>query len=89
MVDEDDPRLGEPVIGIGPHVEIPERPFRVGTGRLEPWVRIAGVIHHQVGDHAHAPFMRAVDQLHKVPDIAEIRQNGCEIRDVVPAVAQR
>ena len=33
--------------------------------------------------------MRAINEFHKIPDIAKIRQNGGEIGDVVPAVAER
>ena len=88
-VDEDDPRVLVLVVGVRPHVEVAERPVRVRPGRLEPRVLVAGVVHDQVGDDPDAALVRLLDQFDEVADRAEVGQDGREVCDVVPAVAQR
>ena len=88
-VDEDDPRPGVLVVGVRPHVEVAERPVRIGARRLEPRVLVAGVVHDQVGDDPDAPLVRLVDQRDEIADVAVLGQHGHEVGDVVAAVAQR
>ena len=88
-VDEDDPGLAVPVVGVRPDVEVAERAVRVGPGRLEPGVGVAGVVDDQVGDDPDAALVRLVDQFDEIPDLAELRQDRGVVGDVVAAVAQR
>ncbi len=50
---------------------------------------VAGVVHDEVDDHAHAALMGGVDELHEVGQVAELRQHRGVVGDVVTAVAQR
>jgi hypothetical protein len=52
-------------------------------------VGVAGVVHHQIGDHPHAALMSPIHQLHEIPDVPEVGQHLGEVGDVVAAVAQR
>jgi hypothetical protein len=52
-------------------------------------VRVAGVVHDQVGDDPDPAVVRLVDELHEVAEVAELRQDLEEVGDVVAAVAQR
>ena len=47
-----------------------------------------GVVHDEVGDHAHASLVCGVDQLDEVAEVAELGQHLEEVGDVVAAVAQ-
>ena len=66
-VDEDDPRVRIPVVGVGPDVEVAVGTLRVGPAGLEPRVLVAGVVHHQVGDDPDAAGVRLRDELLEVP----------------------
>ena len=48
-----------------------------------------GVVHHEVGDHAHPALVRLLDELAEVLDRPVVRVEREEVRDVVAAVAQR
>ena len=74
---------------VGPDVEVAVRAVGVGAGRLEPRVLVAGVVHDEVDDDAHAALVRGVDELHEVGEVAELRQDVGVVGDVVAAVAQR
>jgi hypothetical protein len=87
-VDEDDPRAGIPV-GVGPHVEVAVGAGRVGATGLEPRVRVARVVHDEVGDDPYAARMRLGDELAEVLHGAELGQHRTIVGDVVAAVAQR
>ena len=50
---------------------------------------VAGVVHDEVDDHAHAALVRGVDELHEVGEVAELGQHGGVVGDVVAAVPQR
>ena len=54
---------------VGPDVEVTERTVRVDAARLEPRVRVAGVVHDQVGDDPDAALVRLLDQFHEVGDL--------------------
>jgi hypothetical protein len=56
---------------------------------LEPRVVGGGVVHDEVGDHAHPALVRLVDELPEVLDGAVVREDREKVRDVVAAVAQR
>ena len=88
-VDEDDPRVLVALVVVGPDVEVAERAVRVAARGLEPRVLVAGVVHDEVGDDAHAALVRRVDELDEVTEVAELRQDLQEVADVVAAVAQR
>ena len=88
-VDEDDPRPGVLVVGVGPDVEVPVRPVGIRARRLEPGVLVRRVVHDQVGDDPDAALVRLVDQRDEVPDVPVLGQHGHEVGDVVAAVAQR
>ncbi len=49
---------------------------------------VAGVVHDEVDDHAHAALVGRVDELDEVGEVAELGQDGGVVGDVVPAVAQ-
>ncbi len=87
--DEDDGRVRVSRRVVRPHVEVPVRPGGVVPGGLEPRVPVACVIHHKVGDDADAPLVCLLDQLHEVPEIAELLEDLHVVGDVVTAVAQR
>jgi hypothetical protein len=48
-----------------------------------------GVVHHQVGDHAHPALVRGLDERTEVLDGAVVGMDREEVGDVVAAVAQR
>ena len=48
-----------------------------------------GVVHDEVGDHAHAALVRLLDELAEVVHRPVVGVEGEEVRDVVAAVAQR
>jgi hypothetical protein len=50
---------------------------------------IAGVVHDQVGDDAHAPLVGFLDEFDGVAERAIVRQDGEEVADVVAAIPQR
>ena len=56
---------------------------------LEPRVVGRGVVHHEVGDHAHAALVRRLDERAEVVDRPVVGVDGVEVGDVVAAVAQR
>ncbi|PPS68284.1 hypothetical protein BZZ08_07413 [Streptomyces sp. MH60] len=88
-VDEDDPRVLELLVVVGPDVVVAVGTVRVGAGLLEPRVLVAGVVHDEVDDHAHAALVGGVHELHEVGEVAELGQDGGVVGDVVAAVAQR
>ncbi len=88
-VDEDDPGVLVLLVVVGPHVVVAVGAVGVRAGRLEPGVLVAGVVHDEVDDHAHAALVRGVDELHEVGEVAEVGEHGGVVGDVVAAVAQR
>ncbi len=88
-VDEDDPGVRVLLVVVGPHVEVAVRAVRVLPGSLEPRVLVAGVVHHEVDDHAHAAGVRGVHELHEVGQVAELGEHRLVVGHVVAAVAQR
>ncbi len=88
-VDEDDPRVAIPGVGVGPHVVVAVGTGRVGARGLEPRVLVAGVVHDEVGDDPHAALVGFFDELHEVAEVTELGQDREVVGDVVPAVAQR
>ena len=48
-----------------------------------------GVVHDEVGDHAHAELVRLVDEAAEVVDDAVVGMDAEEVRDVVAAVLER
>ena len=88
-VDEDDARLRVALVGVRPDVPVALRAGRVGARLLEPRVVGRGVVHDEVGDHAHAALVRLLDELAEVLDRPVVGVDGEEVRDVVAAVAQR
>ena len=88
-VDEDDPRVLVLLVVVGPDVVVAVRSVRVAAGLLEPRVLVAGVVHDEVDDDAHAALVRGVDELDEVGEVAELGQDGGVVGDVVAAVAQR
>jgi hypothetical protein len=88
-VDEDDARVGVRLVGVGPDVEVTERPLGVGARRLEPRVLVARVVHHEVSDDADAPGMRLRHELLEVGQGSELGQHRGVVGDVVATVAQR
>ena len=88
-VDEDDPGVRVLLVVVGPDVVVAVRPVGVVAGLLEPRVLVAGVVHDEVDDHAHAALVRGVDELHEVREVAELRQHRGVVGDVVTAVPQR
>jgi hypothetical protein len=47
------------------------------------------VVHHEVGDHAHAALVRAAMKTRTSSDRPVVGMDGVEVGDVVAAVAQR
>jgi len=88
-VDEDDPGAGVLVVGVGPHVEVAERPVGIGARGLEPRVLVGRVVHDQVGDDPDAALVRLVHERDEVADVPVVGQHRHEVGDVVAAVAQR
>ncbi len=88
-VDEDDPRVLELLVVVRPDVVVAVRAVGVLAGLLEPRVLIAGVVHDEVDDHAHAALVGGVRELDEVGQVAELGQDGGVVGDVVSAVAQR
>ena len=52
-------------------------------------MRVAGVVHDQVGDDAHPALVCGVDKLDEVAKVAELGQHFEKVADVVSAVPQR
>ena len=88
-VDEDDPCLLVELVGVGPHVEVAVGPVRVLAAGLEPRVLVAGVVHHEVDDHADVALVRLVEEVVEVLDGAGLGKDVGEVGDVVATVAQR
>ncbi len=88
-VHEDDPRVRVALVVVGPHVVVAVGPVGILPRLLEPRVLVAGVVHDEVDDHAHAALVGGVDELHEVGQVAELRQHGRVVGDVVAAVAER
>ncbi|CNG84223.1 Uncharacterised protein [Mycobacterium tuberculosis] len=88
-VDEDDAGFGVAGVVVGPHVEVPERPVRIGPRRLEPWMLVGGVVHHQIRDHPDTARMRLLDEFDEVTEFSEVGQDAGVVRDVVAAVFER
>ena len=87
-VDEDDAGVLVLLVVVGPDVVVAVRPVGVVAGLLEPRVLVAGVVHDEVDDDAHAALVGGVDELHEVGEVAELGQHGGVVGDVVTAVAQ-
>ncbi len=87
-VHEDDPGVLVLLVVVGPHVVVPVGAVGVLAGLLEPRVLVAGVVHDEVDDDAHAALVGGVDELHEVGEVAELGQDGGVVGDVVTAVAQ-
>ena len=80
---------GYALVRLRPHV-----PVALGAGGIrprlhEPRVVGRGVVHDEVGDHAHAALVRLLHELAEVLDRPVVRVEGEEVRNVVTAVAQR
>ena len=56
---------------------------------LEPRVLARGVVHHEVGDHAHPALVRRLDERRELVERPELRRDREEVRDVVAAVPER
>ncbi len=87
-VDEDDPGVLVLLVVVGPYVVVAVGAVGVLAGLLEPRVLVAGVVHDEVDDHAHAALVGGVHELHEVGEVAELGQDGGVVGDVVAAVAQ-
>jgi hypothetical protein len=87
-VDEDDPRVLELLVVVGPDVVVAVGAVGVVAGFLEPRVLVAGVVHHEVDDHSHAALVGGIDELDEVGQVAEFGQYGGVVRHVVTAVPQ-
>ncbi len=83
-------RLGVATVVVAPHVEV-----AFGTagghpaGPLEPGVQRAGVVQHQIEDHADAAAVGLLDQLGQVIQAAQVGVDRREVGDVVAAIPQR
>ena len=88
-VDEDDAGVLVLLVVVGPDVVVAVGAVGVGAGLLEPRVLVAGVVHDEVDDDAHAALVGGVDELDEVGEVAELGQDGGVVGDVVAAVAQR
>ena len=88
-VDEDDPGVLVELVGVGPDVEVPVGALGVAAAGLEPRVRVAGVVHDEVDDHADAALVAGVEELVEVLDRAALGEDVVVVGDVVAAVAQR
>ncbi len=87
-VDEDDPGVLVLLVVVGPYVVVAVGAVGVLAGLLEPRVLVAGVVHDEVDDHAHAALVGGVHELHEVGQVTELGQHGGVVGDVVAAVAQ-
>ncbi|GAA3296012.1 hypothetical protein GCM10020295_24640 [Streptomyces cinereospinus] len=87
-VDEDDAGVLVLLVVVGPHVVVAVGAVGVAARLLEPRVLVAGVVHDEVDDDAHAALVGGVDELHEVGEVAELGQYGGVVGDVVAAVAQ-
>ncbi len=87
-VDEDDPGVGVPVLGVRPDVVVAVRRVRRRAGGLEPGMLVGGVIEDEVHDHVHPQVVSPGDQLADVVDRAVGGQDGVVVLDVVAAVAE-
>ena len=56
------------------------------AGRLEPRVRIGGVVHHEVHDHPDPVGSRGPDEFDEIAEIAQTRIHAEEVGDVVTVV---
>ena len=88
-VGEDDARVLVELIGVRPHVPVALRRVRARARLLEPRVVARGVVHDEVGDHAHAELVRLVDEAAEVVDDAVVGMHAEEVGDVVAAVLER
>ena len=74
---------------VGPDVEVAVRRVAVRPRALEPLVLVRGVVHHQVGDHPHAPVVCRQHHLDQVARRPHRPVDAEVIDDVVPVVAVR
>ena len=88
-VGEDDARVRVARIRVRPHVPVALRRVGARARLLEPRVVARGVVHDEVGDHAHAELVRLVDEAAEVVHDPVVRVDGEEVRDVVAAVLER
>ena len=88
-------KIGVPVVGQLPVLpcRTPDVVVRIGVNTaaalLEPFMLIAGVVHHQIHDHLHAPGMGALQHFFKGFHTAEFRGNIPVIGNIVAAVRSR
>ncbi|GAX59041.1 hypothetical protein SO3561_10618 [Streptomyces olivochromogenes] len=87
-VDEDDPGVLVLFVVVGPDVVVAEGSVGVGAGLLEPRVLVAGVVHDEVDDDAHAALVGGVDEFDEVGEVTELGQDGGVVGDVVAAVPE-
>ena len=87
-VDEDDAGVLELFVVVGPDVVVAVGAVGVFPGLLEPRVLVAGVVHDEVDDDAHAALVGGVDEFDEVGEVAEFGEDGGVVGDVVAAVAQ-
>ncbi len=87
-VDEDDAGVRVLLVVVGPDVVVAVGAVGVVAGLLEPRVLVAGVVHDEVDDDAHAALVGGVDEFHEVGEVAELGEDGGVVGDVVAAVAQ-
>ncbi len=72
---------------VQPQIERALRRLRVAVGRLEPFVRIAGVVRRQIADDPDAPGVRRLDQRDERLVAPEQRVDVVEGERVVAVVA--
>ena len=87
-VDEDDAGVLVELVGVGPDVEVAVGAVGVAPAGLEPRVRVAGVVHHEVDDHPDAALVGLVEERVEVLDRAALREDVGVVGHVVAAVAQ-
>ena len=88
-VDEDDPRVLVAVHRVRPDVPVGLRVVGAPARLLEPRVLARGVVHDEVGDDAHPPLVRCLDECRELVERAELGRDREEVGDVVAAVAER
>ena len=88
-VGEDDAGVLVARIRVRPHVPVALRRVGARARLLEPRVVARGVVHDEVGDHAHAELVRLVDEAAEVLDDAVVGMDAQEVRDVIAAVLER
>ena len=87
---EDDPRPGEAVRGIAPHVEVPVHRSGLGqTGPLEPGMLVRGVRQDELGDDTQPAAMRLAQEQAEIPQRAVGRMHLPVIGNVIPVVPER